>query len=617
MSIKTFPSQYDVDNNGGNLNSEQNLTSWMTSNVPGIPSTANLCGTASQTNIVGTPGQPSNRRFFCLDSETMFLLSQTGTTVTISGGSIIFEGYLISVDSAQMLNPSDNNYRCSIIVPIEKIESSQPPIKHQPVLATYPIINAEGESVPIPFDTIFSATTIQDSNFIELPILDFSVAQGTATITNTYVNEFKFDLDSIGSTITVGANDAASLQEIIDKTIEMIQTIWGTDNWQTAAVDPDNNEITISLTELASRSTIRSKIVNPQGEEQSGMQYLPFLVQQSEESNQNYELNIGYLPKANRTNKMGVVQINDVIADGVNTGTISVADGILSTTAEVNQNAWSSIGYGTTPAQTSTIASSSKTDKFSIVSDGTISITGSGKTLTMKVIKVPDDSDQTFKSLTLKDTTVAGDTLPNALFNISKSIGGWIVSVNGSEVAKVTINNNVKTISITGDTSVTGNLSTSGNITATGTITGSKIYNAVYNDGAEWYEKFNYLEEFMPGTVIAKVPGSSNRYSESKSSNRRLVVGVCSDSYGHILGGEELDNMEDNNKKFIPVAMYGRVKVRCTGDVEEGDLLIPSESMNGVAERGNIPGMVIGKALESCHTNKNQECTILMQVMNI
>ena len=121
----------------------------------------------------------------------------------------------------------------------------------------------------------------------------------------------------------------------------------------------------------------------------------------------------------------------------------------------------------------------------------------------------------------------------------------------------------------------------------------------------------------MPGTVIAKVPGSSNRYSKSKSSNRRLVVGVCSDSYGHILGGEELDNMEDNNKKFIPVAMYGRVKVRCTGDVEEGDLLIPSESMNGVAERGNIPGMVIGKALESCHTNKNQECTILMQVMNI
>ena len=76
MSIKTFPSQYDVDNNGGNLNSEQNLVSWMTANVPGIPSTANLCGTASQDNIIGTPGQPSGRRYFALDNENYFLLSQ-------------------------------------------------------------------------------------------------------------------------------------------------------------------------------------------------------------------------------------------------------------------------------------------------------------------------------------------------------------------------------------------------------------------------------------------------------------------------------------------------------------------------------------------------------------
>lgn len=620
MSIKTFPSQYDVDNNGGNLNSEQNLVSWMTANVPGIPSTANLCGTASQDNIIGTPGQPSGRRYFALDNENSFLLSQSGTTVTISGGSIVFEGYLIEVNNAQMLNPTDNNYRCSIIVPVEKIESEQPPIKHQPVLATFPIINSSGDPVEIPFETIFSGTTaIQDSNFIELPILDFAVADGTASLTNKYIKEFRIDLNSVGSDITVGANDEASLQEILNKTIEMIQAIWGTNNWQTPAVDPDNNELQISLTQLVSRSTVRSKIVSPLGEEQSGIQYLPFLVQQSEENNQNYELNIGYLPKADGTNKMGVVQINDIVSPGVNTGTLSASNGILSTTAEVNQNAWSIIGYGTTPSQISNIISTEKTDKLDLVSDGTISLTGSGKTLTMKVLKVPEDSEQIFKSLTLKDSSVIGDTFPNAEFDISKSNGGWVITVNGTEVGRFTIvNGSPIATRITGNGEVTGNLNTGGNITATGTITGSKVYNAVYNDYAEWYEKNDYNEVFVPGTVISKVPGSENKYTSSNSVNRRLVVGVCSNSYGHIIGGENLKNMEDNNKKFIPVAIGGRVKVRCIGSVNEGDLLIPSDKIPGTAESGYVPGMVIGKALESkISENLNQEQLVLMQVMSI
>lgn len=618
MSIKTFPSQYDVDNNGGNLNSEQNLVSWMTASVPGIPSTANLCGTASQDNIIGTPGQPSGRRYFALDNENSFLLSQSGTTVTISGGSIVFEGYLIEVNNAQMLNPTDNNYRCSIIVPVEKIESEQPPIKHQPVLATFPIINSSGDPVEIPFETIFSGTTaIQDSNFIELPILDFAVADGTASLTNKYIKEFRIDLNSVGSDITVGANDEASLQEILNKTIEMIQSIWGTNNWQTPSVDPDNNELQISLTQLVSRSTVRSKIVSPLGEEQSGIQYLPFLVQQSEENNQNYELNIGYLPKADGTNKMGVVQINDVISPGVNTGTLSVVNGILSTTAEVNQNAWSIVGYGTTPSQISYINSSAKTDTINIVSDGTISLTGDGKTLTVRVLKVPENSEQVFKSLTLKDSSLVGDTMPNAALQISKGIGGWVLNVNGNEVGRITVSSSGSPVlKLTGDTEVTGNSSVGGNLTATGTITGSKVYNAVYNDYAEWYEKFNERESFPVGTVISKVPGSDNKYTSSSASNRNLVVGVCSNSYGHIVGGEQLENMEENNKKYIPVALAGRVLVRCVGSIEEGDLLIPSSTLSGVAERGFVPGMVIGKSLETRYVeNSNQEYLILMQVM--
>ena len=90
-------------------------------------------------------------------------------------------------------------------------------------------------------------------------------------------------------------------------------------------------------------------------------------------------------------------------------------------------------------------------------------------------------------------------------------------------------------------------------------------------------------------------------------------MGVCSDSYGHILGGEGKDSDEDN---FIPLGLSGRVSVKVIGDVNKGDLLVTSD-IPGVAMRSEqyIPGTVIGKALES-HTG-NQINRIKMLIMNI
>lgn len=139
----------------------------------------------------------------------------------------------------------------------------------------------------------------------------------------------------------------------------------------------------------------------------------------------------------------------------------------------------------------------------------------------------------------------------------------------------------------------------------------TRVYNAVYNDYAEYFEKGDKTVE--PGDVIVCSEDNDNEYVKSNGAYNKLVVGVCSDSYGHILGGEGKDSDEDN---FIPLGLSGRVSVKVIGDVNKGDLLVTSD-IPGVAMRSEqyIPGTIIGKALES-HTG-NQINRIKMLIMNI
>lgn len=139
----------------------------------------------------------------------------------------------------------------------------------------------------------------------------------------------------------------------------------------------------------------------------------------------------------------------------------------------------------------------------------------------------------------------------------------------------------------------------------------TRVYNAVYNDYAEYFEKGDTVVE--PGDVIMCSEDNDNEYVKSNGAYNNLVVGVCSDSYGHILGGEGKESDDDN---FIPLGLSGRVRVKVIGDVKKGDLLVTSD-IPGVAMKSEqyIPGTVIGKALES-HTG-NQINRIKMLIMNI
>ena len=137
----------------------------------------------------------------------------------------------------------------------------------------------------------------------------------------------------------------------------------------------------------------------------------------------------------------------------------------------------------------------------------------------------------------------------------------------------------------------------------------TKVFNAVYNDYAEYFEKgSNNLE---PGDVLEV--NDDGKYVKSSSENSKRVVGVYSDTFGHLLGG----NGDGNDvKDFVPVGLAGRVNVKVVGDIEPGDLLV-SSSIPGVAMKKNafsFTGTVIGKALE--FHNGDSVDRIKMLIMN-
>ena len=150
------------------------------------------------------------------------------------------------------------------------------------------------------------------------------------------------------------------------------------------------------------------------------------------------------------------------------------------------------------------------------------------------------------------------------------------------------------------------------NLTVSKDVRAARVFSAVYNDYAELYEKSNDTDIIEPGDVITLLP--DERYGKCTERNSNLVVGVCSDSYGHLLGGDDNLSEEENLKKYIPIGISGRVKVKCvTEDVIPGDLLVSSEYA-GYAMVNNFPavGTVIGKALS---TNNSGYVTIQIMLM--
>ena len=101
------------------------------------------------------------------------------------------------------------------------------------------------------------------------------------------------------------------------------------------------------------------------------------------------------------------------------------------------------------------------------------------------------------------------------------------------------------------DTIILGSLAVTNNINAAGTITGSKVYNAVFNDYAEYRL---CKESIEPGYIVTEDRDNCDHVKLCTSCLGEADMFVVSDTYGQCMG------VAANS---VPVALSGRVLVHC------------------------------------------------------
>lgn len=136
-----------------------------------------------------------------------------------------------------------------------------------------------------------------------------------------------------------------------------------------------------------------------------------------------------------------------------------------------------------------------------------------------------------------------------------------------------------------------------------GYLYATRVYNAVYNDLAEFMPK---AAESEPGDVLVM---TERGLAPSSSRLDGAVVGVHSDTYGYALGADDSENK-------LPVAISGRVWVKLAEPCKIGDLLVSGKRGRATVRRGgdDITGKVIGKVLKN--KENFEEERVEMLVMN-
>ena len=127
------------------------------------------------------------------------------------------------------------------------------------------------------------------------------------------------------------------------------------------------------------------------------------------------------------------------------------------------------------------------------------------------------------------------------------------------------------------------------------------VYNAVYNDYAEFFPRGEATE---PGDIVALDLTSDHESYIKATATSKIVAGVHSDEYAMLIGGDKVDDgnyVEKNLVNYIPVSLAGRVMCKVTGPVHRGDTIIVSGIPGvGIAtDDENIPHKrVVGYVVE-------------------
>lgn len=147
-----------------------------------------------------------------------------------------------------------------------------------------------------------------------------------------------------------------------------------------------------------------------------------------------------------------------------------------------------------------------------------------------------------------------------------------------------------------------------GGVNVGGRIIGSQVFNAVWNDYAEFFpKKDGYITE--AGDIIALSMDDDGEFYELATEEHYTIVGAHSDQFGHLIGGEKPplgeDFVEWNKEKYIPVGLVGRLPVKFKGIAKKGMKVVPSD-IPGVGREfghGDSYDKVIGYIVE----NNNEE----------
>ena len=139
-----------------------------------------------------------------------------------------------------------------------------------------------------------------------------------------------------------------------------------------------------------------------------------------------------------------------------------------------------------------------------------------------------------------------------------------------------------------------------------GTFTASKVYNAVWNDYAELFERGSKSE--AGDIIMLDIDSNKEQYCIARR-NAGPVVGVHSDTYAQLIGGEKVpddqntDHAVYNIPRYIPIGLAGRVNVKVMGDIKKGQKICLSDipGVGRAAIGGYDDDYIVGVACEE-HT---------------
>lgn len=290
-------------------------------------------------------------------------------------------------------------------------------------------------------------------------------------------------------------------------------------------------------------------------------------------------------------------------------GESDVSDAVIANQSNLAINGWQTVGIRKSSSDPYTISMNARTGdihtKGKIIGDSTATFTGAVTAPTFnghaseasKVVISDVNQDTVLMQSTQTDgdgcrIVIGGPGNCNLYFQVNDS------DPSGSSQSEIIVDQRYNNYGTVQSRAVL--LDTNHNTTFPGILTASRVVNAQYNDYAEFFERG---EETEAGDIIAlDLSSDEERYVKATPKNR-VIVGIHSDEYAHIIGGEKGKTLEENLKNFIPVALAGRVHVKVSGVVYKGDRIVISNGMPGIGialtNNSTSNKQVIGIALEN------------------